>query len=144
MTTDKSKTVTSSIRLLNERLHFEGFVPGNEPISIDYIPPFGDNLGYTSLELFLLSLSSCAGTAMLVLLRKMNKNLAKFSITATGERKQQHPTGFESIELIVELESSDITNVDVDKMLEKMELICPVLSMLDKGIKTSFQIKINE
>ena len=52
---DKSKEVTASINLLNEKLHFEGKVEGNESISIDYIPPLGDNLGYTSLELLLLS-----------------------------------------------------------------------------------------
>jgi len=70
MITNKSKTLTTSIRLLNEKLHFEGNIDGNEPISIDYTPPFGDNLGYTSLELFLLSISSCTGSAILFLLRK--------------------------------------------------------------------------
>ena len=34
--TDKSKELTASIRLLNEKLHFEGVVDGNEPVSIDY------------------------------------------------------------------------------------------------------------
>ena len=59
MTTDKSKTLTASIKLLNEKLHFEGKVEGNEPVLIDYTPPLGDHPGYTSLELFMLSLSSC-------------------------------------------------------------------------------------
>lgn len=46
MTTDKSKSLTASIKLLNEKLRFEGKVGGNEPISIDYTPPLGDSLGY--------------------------------------------------------------------------------------------------
>ena len=66
---DKSKELTASIKLLNEKLHFEGVVDGNEPVSIDYTPPLGDNLGYTSLELLLLSLSSCMGSAILTFLR---------------------------------------------------------------------------
>ena len=78
MSTDKSKTLTSSITLINEKLHFEGKADGNYPISIDYTPPLGDNLGYTSLELFLLSLSSCIGSAILVVLRKMKKNTEFF------------------------------------------------------------------
>ena len=57
MTTDKPKELLTSIHLVNEKLHFEGRVEGNDPVSIDYTPPPGDNLGYTSLELFLLSLS---------------------------------------------------------------------------------------
>lgn len=68
---DKSKELTASIKLLNEKLHFQGMVDGNEPISIDYTPPLGDNLGYTSLELLLLSLSSCVGSAVLTFLRRM-------------------------------------------------------------------------
>lgn len=73
MTIDKSKELKTSIQLINEKLHFKGKVDGNNPVSIDYTPPFGDNLGYTSLELFLLSLSSCIGSAILVILRKMKK-----------------------------------------------------------------------
>jgi hypothetical protein len=50
MTSDKSKTLTTSIRLLNEKLHFEGRAEGNDHVSIDYTPPLGDNLGYTETE----------------------------------------------------------------------------------------------
>lgn len=144
MTTDKSKSLTVSIRLLNEKLHFEGKVEGNESISIDYTPPLGDNLGYTSLELFLLSLSSCAGSAILVLLRRMNKQIEKFEITSVGNRKQNHPTGFEAITLQVNIKAKSLNSNEMEKVLEKLEAICPVLSMLDKSIKTTIEFKINE
>jgi putative redox protein len=143
MATDKSKIVTASIRLLNEKLHFEGTVDGNNPVSIDYTPPLGDNLGYTSLELFLLSLSSCAGSAILVLLRKMNKKIEKFEITSVGQRKVSHPTGFESISILGIIESRDILATDLEIILEKIEAICPVLSMLDREIKTTLNFKLN-
>jgi putative redox protein len=144
MTTDKSKTNTASVKLLNEKLHFEGKVEGNEPVSIDYIPPMGDNMGYTALELFLLSLSSCAGSAILVLLRKMNKQIKKFEITSVGERKVNHPTGFETIKMFVEIESLNVVSKDLEIVLERIETICPVLSMLDKGVKTTIIFKLNE
>jgi len=144
MTTDKSKTLTASVKLLNEKLHFEGKVEGNQPISIDYTPPLGDNLGYTSLELFLLSLSSCAGSAILVLLRKMNKQIERFEITSVGERKVNHPTGFETISMLVKIKSLDVVSTDFEKVLERIEAICPVLSMLDKGVKTTINFELNE
>ena len=144
MTTDKSKTLTASIRLLNEKLHFEGTVDANERISIDYTPPLGDNLGYTSLELFLMSLSSCAGSAILVLLRKMNKQVDHFEITSTGERKDNHPTGFATITMQVNIKSKDVASIDLEKVLEKIEAICPVISMLDKSVKTTIMFKQNE
>lgn len=144
MQTDKSKILTASVKLLNEKLHFEGTTDENNPVSIDYTPPFGDNLGYTSLELFLLSLSSCAGSAILVILRKMNKQIEKFEIRSTGIRKQSHPTGFENITLDVIIKSPDIAAAELEKLTEKIESICPVLSMLDKSIKTNINFKINE
>ena len=142
MKTDKSKTLTASIKLLNEKLHFEGMVEGNSPISIDYIPPLGDNLGYTSLELFLLSLSSCAGSAILVLLRKMNKHIDQFEIASLGNRKENHPTGFSAITLQVNIKAKDLNNSEMEKVIGMIESICPVLSMLDKSIKTTITFKI--
>ena len=144
MTTDKSKVLTASIMLLNEKLHFEGTVAGNEPISIDYTPPLGDNLGYTSLELFLLSLSSCAGSAILVLLRKMNKQVDSFGISSTGFRKQDHPTGFREINLEIHVNGNDITPGDAEIVIKRMESICPVLGMLNRDVAVSFKFRINE
>jgi len=113
-------------------------------MSIDYTPPLGDNLGYTSLELFLLSLSSCAGSAILVLLRKMNKRIDNFEIISLGERKDNHPTGFKKISMQINVKSGDINSVELEKVIEKIETICPVLSMLDKSIETIFNFEINE
>lgn len=133
--TDKSKELTASIRLLNQKLHFEGKVDGNEPISIDYTPPLGDNLGYTSLELLLLSLSSCVGSAVLTFLRKMQKSITAFEISAKGTRREEHPTGFKTISLFINLSSSDTTSDDLNKVLKlSEETYCPVWAMLKGNV----------
>ena len=144
MTIDKSKTLTASIRLLNEKLHFEGNVDGNEPVSIDYTPPLGDNLGYTSLELFLLSLSSCAGSAILVILRKMKKNIDFFEINSIGYRNEQHPTGFHTIGMQINLKSDNANSEDMTKATDLIKGICPVLSMLDPNVKVTFDYNISD
>jgi putative redox protein len=144
MTTDKSKVLTASIRLLNEKLHFAGNAGDNETISIDYTPPLGDNLGYTSLELLLLSLSSCAGSAILVVLRKMNKDIKSFEITSSGYRKQDHPTGFREINLEINLKAEEVTPEDLEKAIKRIEGICPVLSMLRGDVAVNFKFRINE
>ncbi len=133
---DKSKEVTASINLLNEKLHFEGKVEGNESISIDYIPPLGDNLGYTSLELLLLSLSSCVGSSVLLFLRKMRKTITGFEINVTGIRKEEHPTGFKTITLEMIIKSKDVIADDVDKVIKlSEETYCPVWSMLKGNVE---------
>lgn len=139
---DKSKELRSTISLINERLRFIGIVDGNDPVLIDYVPPLGDNQGYTSLELFLLSLSSCAGSAILVLLRKMQKTIKGFEISSLGIRKQEHPTGFKSINLYVTVQSTDITDQDMDKVLKLIEGICPVLSMIKGNVGITITHKI--
>lgn len=141
---DKSKELTASIRLLNEKLHFEGNVDGNQSISIDYTPPLGDNLGYTSLELLLLSLSSCVGSAILTFLRKMQKTITAFEISATGIRSEEHPTGFRTITLYINLTSPDTTSEDLNKVLKLSEdTYCPVWAMLKGNVEVNVSHTIN-
>ena len=125
--TDKSKELTASVKLVNDRLKFSGIVDGNEPISIDYIPPFGDYLGYTSLELLLLNLTSCIGSAVLIFLRKMGKTLSGCEISANGLRKEEHLTGFRKIFMEINIRSSDVSENDMQKILKlSEETYCPV------------------
>ncbi len=141
---DKSKELNSSIKLVNDKLHFIGIVGDNVPVSIDYIPPLGDDLGYTSLELLLLSLSSCIGSAVLTFLRKMKKTISDCEIKASGQRREEHPTGFKSIHLDIILTSPDTTDAEMKKVIDLAEdKYCPVWSMI-KGntkIETTFTIK---
>ncbi len=143
MTNDKTKEVCSVIQLVNDKLHFMGSACDNDPVSIDYISPLGDDLGYTSLELLLLSLSSCLGSAMLTFLRRMNRNISGFEINSRGLRKEEHPTGFKSIILEIKLNSPDVTNEEVEKVIWLAEdKYCPIWSMI-KGntlVETKFEI----
>ena len=135
-TINKSKELNASINLLNNKLHFEGKVEGNQPISIDYVPPFGDNLGYTSLELLLLSLSSCLGSAVLLFLRRMNKNISVFTINSNGIRKEDHPTCFRTITMEVNIKSKDCSLEDLSKVIKMAEeTYCPVWAMIKGNVE---------
>jgi putative redox protein len=118
---DKSKELNASVTLVNDKLHFKTKVGENEPISIDYTPPLGDNLGYTSLELFLLSLSSCIGSSVLTFLRKMRKTITGFEIHSRGIRREEHPTCFKTILLTIVLKSSDTSVEDLKKVVKLSE-----------------------
>ena len=143
---DKSRELKTSVKLINNKLHFSGTVTGNEPVSIDYLPPLGDNLGYTSLELFLLSLTSCLGSAILTFLRKMNKKILACEIQAHGWRREEHPTGFKLIQIRMDIDSDDVTDTDMLKVIKLAEeTYCPVWAMV-KGnveVKVTFTIENN-
>ncbi|MFZ4398996.1 MAG: hypothetical protein ACOYO1_03090 [Bacteroidales bacterium] len=72
--TNKSKELNTSFILLNEKLNFERSIVGNQTISIDYNPPLGYNLGYSSLELLMLCFYSCIGSSILAFFKKVEEN----------------------------------------------------------------------
>jgi putative redox protein len=142
--TDKSKELNTSIVLINDKLNFRGTVENNEPVSIDYTPPLGDNLGYTSLELLLLSLSSCIGSSVLTFLRKMKKNIDGFEIDSRGIRKEEHPTCFKTIFVEINLKSSDVTEEDLDKVIKlSEETYCPVWAMIKGNVEVNIKYNIS-
>jgi putative redox protein len=139
---DKSKELNSSIWLVNDKLHFKATAGDNEPISIDYTPPLGDDLGYTSLELLLLSLSSCVGSSILTFLRKMKKTITGCEIQCRGIRREEHPTCFKTIYITIDLTSPDTTESDFNKVLElSEERYCPVWAMLKGNVE--IEVKSN-
>jgi putative redox protein len=128
---DKSKQLSASVTLVNDKVLFKGKSGPNDPVSIDYIPPLGDDQGYTGQELFLMSLAGCAGTAVVPMLRKMGKTVCGLEVHASGIRREQHPTCFSTITLDFALKSPDATEADLQKVIGLAEeKICPVWAMI--------------
>jgi putative redox protein len=141
---DKSKELNTSIKLINDKLNFKGIVGENNPVSIDYTPPLGDNLGYTSLELLLLSLSSCIGSSVLTFLRRMKKTIDSFEINSRGIRREEHPTCFSTINMEMNLKSSDVTEEDLNKVINlSEETYCPVWAMLKGNVEINIKYNIS-
>jgi len=142
---NKHKELNTSIKLVNDKVKFSGTVDGKEPISIDYIPPLGDNEGYSSLELLIISLTSCIGTTLLMLIRRMGRDITNFEIKATGIRREEHPTGLKEIAMQIIVNSDDLTENDLDNALKvSEEKYCPVWSMLNKDVKVRAEYIINK
>ena len=133
------------VELLNQKVKFKGIADSKDPIIIDYIPPVGDGEGYTSLELLLLSFSSCSATSVLSLLRKMKKNITGFKVNAKGIRREIHPLSFEKINLEFIINSGDTTETDVNKAIQlSEETYCPVWAMLKNNVEINTAYHIIE
>lgn len=138
-----SQQLTASARLANQKVKFIGASGSNPEIILDYTPPVGDGEGYTSLELFLVSLASCSGTSITALLRRMQKDVSGLIINVKGDRREQHPTYFEKIYLEFILESKDAENSDVEKAMKLSEdSICPVWNMIKNNVEINSEYKI--
>ena len=139
-----SNGLSASLSLVNDKMHITARAGSNDLIHTDYIPPYGDNLGYMPLQLFLISLGSCASGAILVLLRKMQKTISGLEVKVSGVRRETHPTSFEEITLEFLLKSPDVKASDMDKVLELSEAsICPVWAMIKGNVTVKTRYSIN-
>lgn len=136
-------SLEANVQLINQKMKFRGSLRGNPPVVMDYVPPFGDGEGYMPMELLLMSLGACSGSSIAVLLRRMGKTVSALSVRASGVRREQHPTSFETIDLHFTLQSPDAGDEELRKAIALSEQsLCPVWAML-KGnvtITTGFDI----
>ncbi len=138
---ENNLTVTAD--LINDKVKFSGVSRDNHEITVDYVSPIGDDNGYTPLELFLLSLATCSGMTIILLLRKMRKEVLGLKVMATGKRRDTNPTYFESILLTFEIESGDVQTDDMEKVLKQSEeSMCPVWNMVKNNVEISCRYKI--
>jgi putative redox protein len=135
----------ASVKLINQKTKFECQVKGKAPIIVDYPPPFGDGEGYTSLELLLMSLASCFGTTVKLMINNhLEKQVAGVKVLASGTRKEEHPTSFESITLKLEIAASDLDAEELEKTIQfAKDSMCPVWDMLRNNVEITTENAIN-
>jgi len=138
-----SNQLTGVATLINDKVKFSGVSRDNEEIIVDYVKPVGDGEGYTSLELFLLSLATCSGTSISLMLRRMHKDVTGLKITTYGERREEHPTYFKKILIHLELKSKDVEAPDIEKAIKiSEESICPVWNMVKNNVEINCEYEI--
>lgn len=132
-----------TIGLKNDKVLFKGKARDNLEVSMDYFPPVGDGLGYTGLELLLMSFSGCSSTAIVFLLRKMGKQIKGFEAEATGFFNDKTPKAFREIVINYKIRSCDINSDEMQRVIKMAEdSVCPVWSMIKGNVEitTLFEI----
>ncbi len=129
--------------LVDGQAKFSSATRGLPPVVTDSSPPFGEGLEYKPLELFLISLATCAATTVAPILRKKRKTVERLSVVATGERREEHPTSFVRIVLRFEVVSPDATDEDVRRSIElSEEKYCPVWAMVKGNVEVATPFEI--
>jgi len=138
-----SDLLAVEVKLANQKVRFTGVARSLPAVCADYFPPLGDGEGYTGLELLLLSLAVCSATSIVSLLRRMKKTVADFQVNASGNRREQHPTGFTRIALDFTLMSPDAVAADLEKAAQlSAETYCPVWAMLKQSAEVVPGIRV--
>ncbi|EQB86817.1 putative redox protein [Clostridium punense] len=134
-----NSNLTVTADLINDKVRFSGTSRDNHEVIIDSI----DGDGYTPLEIFLMSLATCSGMTLALLLRRMNKEVAELKVVASGERRTTPPSYFKSIHLIFELTSKDLQASEIEETIKLMEeSMCPVWNMVKNNVDISSEYRI--
>jgi putative redox protein len=129
--------------LVDGQAKFSSTTRGLAPVVTDSSPPFGEGIEYKPLELFLISLATCAATTVAPILRKKRRTVERLVVTASGTRREEHPTSFVRIVLRFELTSPDATDEDVRRSIELAEeKYCPVWAMVRGNVEVSTPFEI--
>jgi len=135
--------LNATATLTDGQMKFECTAGDGYKIVTDYPAPHGSGGGPTSLELFLASLCSCLGGTLAVLLRQAGKTVDAVTVSARGERRKEHPTCFERIELTAKINAPDAQSEDVAKALKLAETcICPVAAMVKNTVALDMRAEL--
>ncbi|OGW42193.1 MAG: hypothetical protein A2010_10635 [Nitrospirae bacterium GWD2_57_9] len=129
---------------LKGRMQLTGKGHTGHTVPIDYTPPLGDDRGFTSLELLMVSLASCSGHTIQFLLGKMGKKLEKLDVQVNGTRRLDvHPTVLTDIRLQYALKGENLDGASVEKAITMAEkTYCPVWAMIRNNVSVSWEYTI--
>ena len=117
---------------------------GRHAVTIDYpLEPGQPVEGLTPLKLLLASLAGCIGNTVPLLLAKRDQPVRGLQVTATGRRRDEHPTVFTRIDVELVLHG-DLDREVVEHCITLAdEKICPVWAMIRPGtpIFTTYRIE---
>ena len=113
-------------------------------VAIDYPPPMGEDTGFTSLELLMVSLASCSSHSIQYVMSTMGMELQDITASAVGQRRvDQHPTVLTSIELTWAVRGKGLEQGHVEKAIRMAEeKYCPVWAMLRKEVEISWKLQL--
>jgi putative redox protein len=104
-------------------------------VPADYVKPLGDDKAPMPMELLLMSLAACSGGTVATLLARANIKPDKLEVRASGERREEHPTTFESIRLEFRVKGGNADRASVEKAIKMSEeRFCPVWAMLKGAV----------
>jgi len=133
----------ANAKLINDHIKFECAAGDNPSIVTDYIPPLGNNEGYMPLQVFLISLATCAGGTVASLLRKFRKDVSGLSIAIRGTQRDEHPLAFARIDMEFTLVSADAAEDDVRLAIAKSEeKYCPIWAMIKGNVEIAATVVV--
>lgn len=124
-----------------EKMAFSGVTPSGHEIILDAAPEVGgENSGPRPTELLLQAVAGCTGMDIISVLHKMRLEPSAFQMDVKGERAEEHPKRFKTINIHYALDGE----LPEDKVVRAIQLskdkYCSVSHSLNSEITVSYSI----
>jgi putative redox protein len=142
MPTELSACVT-----LQDGLRFAGTDRSGSTVYLDATAAEGGGTAPTPMELLLISLAGCSAMDVIAILRKKRQPVEHLEVRAHGQRRDEHPTVFTTIDLEYIVHGSGIDPVAVRRAIDlSRDRYCPIWAMLKTSvpIRSSYRILRDE
>jgi putative redox protein len=97
----------------------------------------------TPMELLLIALGGCTGADVQSILQKKRQRVTRYEIEVRGERRQEHPRIYTSLEVIHHVRGYDIDPKAVAQAIELSETkYCSVSAMLKEAATLTMRFEI--
>jgi len=136
--------LTARVSLM-DKMKFRGEAGSGHTVIMDAAEQFGgENAGARPMELLLIALGACTGMDVISILRKKRQEVTSYEIVVNGERADEDPRVFTTInvEHIVRGKGMDASAVGRAVGLST-DKYCPVIATLARvaEIQTSFRVE---
>lgn len=124
-----------------EKMAFAGVTPSGHEFTMDAAPEVGgDNSGPRPTELLLQAVAGCTGIDIISILKKMRLEPSAFQMDVKGERAEDHPKRFTTINIHYALDGE----LPEEKVIRAIQLskdkYCSVSHSLSSEITVSYSI----
>ena len=128
---------------LQDGLHFVGSDRSGYTVDMDATAAAGGGKGLTPMELVLLGLAGCSAMDVITILRKKRQPVEGLEVQVTGQRSDEHPTVFTTIDLKYLVHGADVEPLAVSRAIElSRKVYCPVWAMLGQSVEIDASFRI--
>lgn len=129
-----------TVRWKDEGLRFEGVTPNGRVDLASGLEPEGS--GIRPMALLAVALAGCTAMDVLSILQKMRQPVEAFSVEVSGERAEEHPKRYTSLEVVYRLKG-DLDEAKVARAIELSETrYCSVEATLRPAVPITSRFEI--
>ena len=141
-----TQTLTVTVGDLQGKMRLTGSGHTDARVAIDYPPPLGEDRGFTSIELLMVSLASCSSHSIKYVMGTMGMELGDIRATAVGQRRvDAHPTVLTGVALAWDIRGRGLERERVEAAIRRAEeTYCPVWAMLKASVPISWSFTLGE